>query len=310
MEQGLLAESLRALETLEPNRGAMVGFLPYFVISATVNHLLGRHRVELRETREMMKLYPGEAWPRALEIVALAALAREAAVLERLQSYAAEDPHRLDVAVDDPAGCGRAGPRAPRVHGSPVATRCGDRSGPADALSPLAVARQASDELRVHGRPEAAGRLLEWALAWWEGQPLSIRGAGVIERERVEVLRRSGALPEATAAVHALRQADPRDVELMGLEAVIAVAAGGGERVNLLADSLSELQTPHLFGAAEMALARVEATRGSRDAAISYLLRARSQGFPLGFHVHQEPDFSTLRTDPEFLRLTEPWREN
>lgn len=271
MEQGQLGEALAALARLEANRGPMYGFLPYQAAVAVVQHLLGQHRAELKTIREMLELYPDQAWPRSLEILALAGMGRGGAVLARLEEYA------LDF-------------------------------GAGQSPSTLAVARRAADELRVHGEARAARAVLEWAVAWSERLPRGAVGGTLPEREQVEILRRLGRWTEARVAIRVLRASEPADIELLVLDAVLATASGDMSRHRALRDSVARVEGPYLFGLPQYGLARIAAVAGERDAALVQLRAAIAAGWPLGAALHREFDFATLLEDPEFERLAAPWR--
>ncbi|HWA59623.1 MAG TPA: serine/threonine-protein kinase [Gemmatimonadales bacterium] len=74
------AEALTALESLDPDRGEMRGWAPYWFDLAHVYHLLGRHDAELRAARELRRRYPDRRAGLVFEVRALAAVGDTAGV--------------------------------------------------------------------------------------------------------------------------------------------------------------------------------------------------------------------------------------
>ncbi len=271
MEQGRLQEAADALRSLEANRGAMHGFVPYLATVATVQHLLGRHREELRTVRRMREIHPGEPWGATLEILALAALGRERAVHERLEMFANEAP-------------------------------LGGFAGY------LATARQAADELRAHSRGTAADTVIARALRHANRSQHEISSSPALQLELLQLLNRAGRWPEARTLVDTMRQHDPENAELLTIDAIVAARTGEFRRLAALRDTLGAVSGPFLFGAPQFGLARIAVTRGERGLALRHLREARADAWPLGPRNHREPDLADLRGDPDFLRIIEPWR--
>jgi tetratricopeptide (TPR) repeat protein/TolB-like protein len=271
MEQGRMHEAMKALESLEANRGAMHGFVPYLATVASLQHLLGRHREELRTARKMQEIHPGEPWGAALEIYALAALGRERAVLQRLEAYALEAP-------------------------------LGGFSGF------LSTARQVADELRAHGRGPPADSVVARALRHASAAAGEIDSSPALRMELLQLLHRAGRWAEARALLTELRGEDPADVELLTMDAVIAARTGDSLRLAALRDTLAAIDKPFLFGAPHYGLARVAVAAGDQELALRHLRAARAAARPIGPRSHREYDLFQLRHDNDFLRIMEPWR--
>ena len=89
VRMGRPEEALAALETLDPDRGAMRGWSAYWLVLTHARHMMGDHQPELEAARAMRQRYPDRRVGVALAARALAAmgeLARLDSVLEDARS--------------------------------------------------------------------------------------------------------------------------------------------------------------------------------------------------------------------------------
>lgn len=128
-------ETLSILSQIDPARGNVRGWAPYWIWLTNAHHVLGEHRRELRAARRARALEPHRAEYLGLEARALAALRRVRDV-ERLVEQSL-------TFMDDP-------------------------TAPATELMVLVA-----DELNQHGNPEQARRMYERALALHRSLPQS-----------------------------------------------------------------------------------------------------------------------------------------
>lgn len=75
-ENGQYVEALAALNTLNPDQGAMRDWLGYWVTLALLQHQLGDYNAELQTAREAQRRFPNHLQPLEAEARALAALGR------------------------------------------------------------------------------------------------------------------------------------------------------------------------------------------------------------------------------------------
>jgi TolB-like protein/tetratricopeptide (TPR) repeat protein len=275
MENGRLDEAVEALGRLEPGRAAMRDFVGHVALVGVVAHLLGDARREGQAAAHARDLHPDHFWRARIEINRHAARGRGA---DALRIAEAEMAH------------GGAGQR--------------------DA--PLLVARYAADELRVHGDTASARLMLEAGLRWWRDAPAGARESVATRALHVELLRRAGDVAAARAALDALLTEAPDDVELRTLDGVLAAALGddaGAATALAWLEALAASDPPYTFGRAHYGIARVHATAGRIDDALTALRESVRRGRSLGMRMHQEPDLDPLRSDPRYRAIAEPWRE-
>jgi hypothetical protein len=94
-ENGYLDESIAALRSLEPDHGAMRGWIPYWELLGAAHHLKGDFRGELSAGAEARTRYPGRLSALVPSVRALTALGRDSE-LQRLLGQAAamgRDPY-------------------------------------------------------------------------------------------------------------------------------------------------------------------------------------------------------------------------
>jgi tetratricopeptide (TPR) repeat protein/tRNA A-37 threonylcarbamoyl transferase component Bud32/TolB-like protein len=70
-------EAIRVARQIDPERGELRGWLPYWQRLAEAYHRVGQHREELRAARRAKELWPGTTYGLTLEISALAGLGRK-----------------------------------------------------------------------------------------------------------------------------------------------------------------------------------------------------------------------------------------
>jgi hypothetical protein len=119
-ENGSLHESIAALGSLEPDRGAMRGWIPYWELLGALHHLRGNFRAELRAGAQAQRRYPGRLYALIPSVRALSALGHESE-LELLLVKAAtmrSDPYGTTL-----GGLFRQAGEEALAHGRPFASR-------------------------------------------------------------------------------------------------------------------------------------------------------------------------------------------
>jgi DNA-binding SARP family transcriptional activator/tetratricopeptide (TPR) repeat protein len=277
------AEAVRVLTAMGPERGELRGWRAYWRELTWSHHMLGQHRRELRAARQARTRYPDDPAILVHEARALAALGRTDA---------------LDRLIDD---------------------RLANPSGAAPTAGWLM--RMAGNELEAHGHPEAARRLFERSVAWYEagtdgppsrghadGLPPPLRyGYGV-------ALTAAGRLEEAERVFAGLVAEAPENLDYLGR--LGALAARRGDRTTALrADSalagFRRLQgragpINHPWGQHHYDRAIIAAWLGEPERAVGLLRQAHREGHAFGPHLHSDPDLAPLREHPEFTEFIRP----
>lgn len=239
---------------------------------ARANHQLGRHDVELGSARRMIVSEPNAGWARLQEIRALAALGR------------------FDEAVGR-AEQGAALPPAPTSW---------------EPFLPGEFLYEAGRELRAHGSPPAAHRVLERAATWYEKLPPA-EARSRAQRVGLAAVQYALARYDAAAAIYGdLLAEDSSDVAALGGLGAIAVRQGRRTDAERFVGSLEQQRRPYLFGAPRYAAARIVALEGDRERAVTLLHQARREGMARIYNFHLEQDFDSLRDYPPYRDLVRP----
>jgi DNA-binding SARP family transcriptional activator len=261
------AETVRVLTALGPERGELRGWFTYWRELTDANHMLGKHRAELRAARRARALYGPT--PRALyhEVKALAALGRVGDVQARIQDRLAS-PSR-------------------------------------EAPDPGALMAAAARELRAHGRPAEAAALYERSIAWYRAQPNG-DGHEDHRPSLGTVLYEAGEWEEARRLFTLLAEEDPDRLDYSGFLGVIAGRVGDRAEAERYADRLQGVNRPYSRGAHTFWRARIAAVLGEREQAVELLRDAFAQGHRHGTDTHTDVDLETLRDYPPYLALIRP----
>jgi serine/threonine-protein kinase len=158
-------EALRVLEELDPDRGELRGWFPYWNNLTTAHHLLGDARSELQVAREVSRRFPDNPTALQLEPRALLASGRVGEALTCLEDHLA-------------------------------------RLGPTSAAAFLL--RQVALELHAHGEADAAQRLLARSLAWYLEPPPDVTPTPAFRRGLAEALHLAGEYARAQEVLSAL----------------------------------------------------------------------------------------------------------
>ena len=273
-------EAREVLARLDPEEGELRGWIFYWIELAAAHHLLGDHARELELASRCRRLHPDEPAAALLEIRALAALGREADVLRI-----------TDQALSSPAS---------------------RRQQTASLLIEAAL------ELRAHGCADAAGPLLEHAIAWLT-QLNTGHASHTVRRELGRALYHAGRLDDARGIFEELTRTSPDPVHRTGFHhahlqahldagylAVIAAREGDPVRCQLWCAHLEELEGRFLYGAQWFWLAAVAAVVGEPDRAVVMLGRAFADGLPMELFLHGDPHLNRLRGHARFDALMRP----
>jgi tetratricopeptide (TPR) repeat protein len=280
------AEAVRVLTAMGPERGELRGWRAYWRELTWSHHMLGQHRRELRAARQARGRYPDDPTILAHEVRALAGLGRTDA-LDRL----------MDERLANPS-----------------------------SAAPTAgwLMRMAGNELEAHGHPEAARRLFERSVAWYEarpdGPPPSVshgHAYGLAPPLRFGYgvsLTAAGRLEAAERVFAGLLAEAPDNLDYQGR--LGAVAARRGDRATALrADSALAGFRPlqgragpinRPWGQYAYERAVIAAWLGEPERAVRLLRQAHGEGHAFGPHLHSDPDLAPLREHPEFMEFIRP----
>jgi tetratricopeptide (TPR) repeat protein len=179
------------------------------------------------------------------------------------------------------------------------------RSLPPDGLTPDRVLAAAVDELRAHGERERAIRMACEALD-------RRRSRGDVPDEEAELhdegllLMGAARWDEAKAVLARLAERFPRNVEYGSLLGAAAARAGDHALARLCDARLARDKSRWDRGRTAWARARIAASLGEADAALSLLAAAFAEGFPYGASLHSDVALEPLCSHPAFREMLRP----
>lgn len=175
----------------------------------------------------------------------------------------------------------------------------GSTAGPTGAgTTPADLLLLASDELRAHGHPSDAARLLDEAIARYRSAPAQARSAQRAALARA--LYRAERWREAGALLEELASEQPHNVHITGQLAALAARTGDLPRARALAAAIGEPATPRARATHTLWRARIAASMGERERALELLGTAFAEGAARGLWLHTDPHFAGLDADPRF----------
>jgi hypothetical protein len=245
------------LTAVDPERGSLRTWRPYWTRLTDALHVLGEHREELSMARRGRALQPEHLAARlADEARGLAALGRTT---------------ELGRLVDELVG------------GSPLG---------GDAVT--SVMLTAARELRAHGHAVEARAMLDRLVAWDQRLPSDVRGSSE-QRWRVgQALVERGDCAAAAAHLDRLIAGAPEDLRYRGY-AALCDAARGDRAAAARADAwLAGLTRPYLRGEHTLWRARIAASLGERDRAVALVRDAFAQGVPYTAALHADHGLAPL----------------
>jgi TolB-like protein len=263
------------LSTLDPTRGPMARWPPYWSVYRNAHHLLGEHTEELQVARRALETFGEPERVVSFQIQPLAAMGRFVELRDALAQT-----ERYGVGM--PADGLREAALELRAHGF--------------ADSADTYLREALD---WYGRQSEAEReRLKEAIVYTlyvAGRPDS---AGVLYH---------GLLTEAPEPVDDRSRARVRT--LRGRLGTIAAGLGDTEAAGRTDAWLRDVDWPLQRGSTSLWRARIAAQLGEPDRAVALLRQAFSEGATFGVWVHRDPDLILLADHPGFQALLRPGDE-
>jgi tRNA A-37 threonylcarbamoyl transferase component Bud32/tetratricopeptide (TPR) repeat protein len=261
-------ETLRFLLQLDPERGWVRGWTPYWTELTWAYHKLERYEDELRAARRGMVQHGGHIRVLRHQLRALVALGRIAEMEEALEG----------------------------IFGVPA-------SG---GYTPAYVLFLTGLELRAHGHSDAARGVFERVVEWYESRATAERQIERNRRRLAYALAASDQWDRAHGIVDELTNEFPENVTYMGFRGVIAAQRGDSGAARRIAEELGALDRPYLNGQNTYWRAVIAAALGESDQAVQLLRDAFLEGVTIHDNVHREPAFESLRDYPAFQEFMRP----
>jgi tetratricopeptide (TPR) repeat protein/TolB-like protein len=271
-------EAVAVLERLDPARGALRGWPPYYLWLTQSLHELGEHHRELLAAQRARRQYPDNLAIVRLELLTLAGLGRLQEVNQRLDEMGALPPH-------------------------PVRT-------------PGSVMGETALELRAHGYPDAARRVLDRALKWFRTRPPDQQASASYRFQLAQTLLVAGQQEAAGELAQELARGHPDNLSYLGLLGVLAAQRRDRHAAQRIDSLLGTVRRPYLRGLPSYWRAAIAAQLGEREKAVTLLLEASaegaaveflaSQGLLRGHGLHSDYYFEPLRDYPPFQEMLRP----
>ena len=271
-----VVDSLSKIDLFDKRFGEKkeLGLRGFAVTQLTTAHqMLGNHEQELKIASRLRKAYPQPLDILLLEARALAALDR----VKDLQKLL-EESKTLP---------------------------------PQTGYSPGSIMLESGIILRVNEHKEAANRVLNQAVQWFESRPQAEKA---IAANRFDLARTFYALErwdEAEALLEGLHSESPDDntfgVVYYGYLGLAAARKGNREKALEISQKLKDNKTPYLWGNPPYWRARIAALLGDKEGAVNMLGEAIKQGYAYSDILCPTPwGFESLQDYPPFQQLMKP----
>jgi len=260
--------AVETLERVDPERGWMPSWSPYWRRLTEAYHMLADHQRELAAARRGRSQHPESVGALLYETRALAALG---------------DVDAVRRSVDEALALGD------------------DRFTTVGEL--MFVAAQ---ELRTHGRAVDSHQMLERAITWQTGRCAAEQTSFTDRLLLVRMHHEAGQWRDAAAMLHELERDHAGDDAVRGAAGTLAARSGDGPVARVALAALRARTGRFHFGRHLMWGARIAAALGDRDNALSMLRGAFARGYPHGVELHTDFDLMALQGDERFRELLRP----
>lgn len=173
-------------------------------------------------------------------------------------------------------------------------------------ITPGRVMEQAARELRAHGHREDSQHLAERGVDWYHTRPADAAARREHREGLAFALYLAERWEEARPLFSTLAAEDPGEVAYMAYLGQIAARMGDTASARAISNKLERITGGRAGAEATYGRTRIAALLGERQRAVELLRDALTQGFPQGLHIHNSPDFETLRDYEPFLELVRP----
>ena len=263
-------EAQDRLVALDPERGFLRGFAPYWYYLTEAHHVLGDHDAELESARRARELYPDSLEPRWYQIRAL-------------------------------VGMGRSGEIDPLLDAAEAL--------PTSSITPGWVMEMTAKELRAHGFPEAARRVAQRAVQWYRNRPAEQMSQGGWQASLGRSLIAAGRIDEALILFAALANEESERLGYRGAYGVLKARSPDPQSAQPELDWLRQVDRRFVFGAPFFWRSAIHAWQGDLDQAVRLYREALAAGLPFGWpriHPHADPLLEPLWDYPPFQQLIAP----
>jgi tetratricopeptide (TPR) repeat protein len=269
-------EALRAMQRIDPERGWGRTWPWIYAFHVNLQHQLGDYDAEAAAAAKDRERNPS----------------RRAAILHQIRPLAAS---------------GRLGEIEPLIRDA--------LDQPSDTLDPWPhvndpgeVMSDAALELREHGHPEEAQRLLERAIAWYRQQPPTLARSRVQRGGLAMVTYYAGHLDEAQSLASRLGTTGPDSTAVVTLLGVIAARRGDTATAHAMESRLAHDQGRYArYEPPPLGRARIAAALGDRERTVELLRVSLARGhWYTWLDLHAVPEFESLRTYAPFEEMVRP----
>jgi len=263
-------EAVDRLEALDPERGFLRGFAPYWHYLTESHHILGDYETELDRALRAKELYPDHLDPRWFEVRALAGLGRHEQV----------EPLLVEAEVL-----------------------------PSSGLTPGSVMRRAACELQAHGSPEAALGVAQRAVEWYRDRPQEQLSQAAWQSSLGRALVVAEELEEAMTIFSTLVREYPEQLQNWGYYGVLGARRNDDEAVQKALKWFRQVDRPYLFGIQIYWQSAIHSWQGDHQEAVRLYREALAAGLPFGWpreHPHADPMVEPLWDYPPFENLIAP----
>jgi tetratricopeptide (TPR) repeat protein len=272
-------ESLEVQAKFDAESVLLRGWWHYWHWPSQAHHMVGDYRRELQEARRARRQYPDLQPTLSFEVQALAALGRVGELNERLDEGLTLQPQWL--------------------------------------FTYTYTMRTAALELRAHGRPDAALKVLDRAIRWHRGLPPDAAEDPFTRYELAQTAYLAGRWDEARAMFEDLtvdlpysvryKGAFPCRINYLGYLGALAARRGDREEAMRISGELYIIERhPVTARPRPVWQASIAALLGENERAVELLKGAFSNGLYFGTWLHVDPDFESLHDYPPFQELLQP----
>jgi DNA-binding SARP family transcriptional activator len=262
------ALAVQTLERLDPERGWMPSWTPYWRRLTEAYHLTGDHVRESAAARRGRIQHPEAVSTLLYEARAYAALGDLDAVTRAADEAVALAADRFATAGD--------------------------------------VLLVAAQELRAHGHPAAAAAMLARGIEW-QRERFAEGAAAVGDRLTLLRMQYDAGQWVAARDTLAAARAELGDgLDVIGFTGTLAIRLGDASAARASLATLRAKTGRFHYGRHLLWAARISAVLGDADSAIAHLRGAFARGCPYGVELHTDVDLALLASDPRFRELLRP----
>lgn len=255
------------MERLDPERGWIPSWTPYWRRSTEAYHILGDHRRELAAAIRGRRQHPEALSTLMYEARAHAALGDVTAVERAADEAVAMTMDRFTTAGD--------------------------------------VLFTSAQELRAHGRAADSIRFFERTIAWYRERIAD--DAGRASRYALgRALYEAAHWSDAGVIFAKLTEADAEDLDALGSLGCVAARVGNHVAATETLVVLRGKRGRYHFGKHLIWSARIQSVLGDLDGAVASLRGALARGYCYGIELHLDVDLVALHGDQRFRELLKP----